>query len=182
MNVIKCKIDGLIIIEPTLFGDSRGYFFESFNEKKMNELGIKANFIQDNQSKSCHGVIRGLHYQLPPYARSKLVRVLAGEILDVCVDIRENSPSFGHYETIKLSSENQRQLFVPKGFAHGFSVLSETAVFSYKVDNFYSQELEEGIRWDDPQLNIDWHLPADEVRLSEKDKTQQDFANYESQF
>ena len=170
MNVIKSKIDGLLIIEPTLFGDFRGYFFESFSEKKMNELGIRANFIQDNQSKSCYGVIRGLHYQLPPFAQYKLVRVLSGEILDICVDIRESSPGFGHYEAIKLSSENQKQLFVPKGFAHGFSVLSETAIVMYKTDAYYNPQSERGIAFDDPELGINWQVDKEKMVVSEKDR------------
>ena len=170
MNVIKGKIEGLVIIEPKVYSDSRGYFFESFNEKKLNELGISTNFIQDNQSKSCYGVIRGLHYQLPPYAQSKLVRVLCGEILDVCVDIRENSPGFGCYEAIKLSAWNQKQLFVPKGFAHGFSILSESAVVMYKTDAYYHPESERGIAFDDPALGINWQIEREKMVVSDKDK------------
>lgn len=180
MNVIKSKIEGLLIIEPELYSDSRGYFFESFNQKKLNGQGLAENFVQDNQSKSCYGVIRGLHYQLPPYAQSKLVRVLSGEILDVCVDIRENSPSFGHYEAIKLSSENQKQLFVPKGFAHGFSVLSETAVVLYKTDAYYHPQSERGIAFDDPQLGIDWQIKKEKMVVSPKDRAHPSLA--EGQF
>ena len=155
---------------------------ESFSEKWFQQEIADTRFVQDNESKSSRGVLRGLHFQNPPMAQAKLVRVVQGEVLDVAVDLRKNSQTYGKHFSVVLSAENKKQLFVPRGFAHGFSVLSETAVFSYKVDNFYSQELEEGISWEDPDLNIDWHLPRDEVRLSEKDKTQQKFANYESQF
>lgn len=179
MNIIKGKIEGLLIIEPEVYRDTRGYFFESFNKKKLSAYGIKANFIQDNQSKSGYGVIRGLHYQLPPYAQSKLVRVLSGEILDVCVDIRENSPTFGHHMAIKLSSVNQKQLFVPQGFAHGFSVLSETAVVMYKTDAYYHPGAERGIAFDDPELAIDWQVDTDRMIVSEKDKAHPSLADGE---
>ena len=170
MNVIKSKIEGLLIIEPKVYSDSRGYFFESFNEKRLQEIGINTKFIQDNQSGSSYGVIRGLHYQLSPYAQSKLVRVLSGEILDVCVDIRENSPTFGSYEAIRLSSRNQKQLFVPKGFAHGFSVLSESATVMYKTDAYYHPESERGIAFDDPALGIDWQIKGNQMVVSDKDR------------
>lgn len=182
MKKTETGIEDLYVIEPTVHGDDRGYFMESFSEEWFKKEIADTHFVQDNESKSSRGVLRGLHFQNPPMAQAKLVRVVHGEVLDVAVDLRKNSPTYGKHFSVLLSAENKKQLFVPRGFAHGFSVLSETAVFSYKVDNFYSQELEEGIRWNDPELDIDWNLPADEIRLSEKDKAQQDFANYESQF
>lgn len=182
MKKTETGISNLYVIEPAVHGDERGYFMESFKEAWFKKEIADTHFVQDNESKSSRGVLRGLHFQNPPMAQAKLVRVVQGEVLDVAVDLRKNSPTYGQHFSIVLSAENKKQLFVPRGFAHGFSVLSETAIFSYKVDNFYSQELEEGIRWDDPNLNIDWHLKAEEVRLSEKDKSQQDFANFESQF
>ena len=169
MNVTKGKIDGLLIIEPKVYSDSRGYFYESFNEKRLCELGIKVRFIQDNQSESSYGVIRGLHYQLPPFAQSKLVRVLSGEILDVCLDIRENSPSFGQYEAFRLSSANKKQLFVPSGFAHGFSVLSDSATVLYKTDAYYHPASERGIAFNDPELSIDWEIEQTKMVVSDKD-------------
>lgn len=182
MKKTATGIEDLFVIEPTVHGDDRGYFMESFQEKWFQEEIANTRFVQDNESKSSRGVLRGLHFQNPPMEQAKLVRVVQGEVLDVVVDLRKSSPTYGKHFSVLLSAENKKQLFVPRGFAHGFSVLSETAVFSYKVDNLYSQEDEEGIRWDDPDLNIDWHLPLDEVRLSEKDKSQQDFADYQSQF
>lgn len=182
MKKTETGIADLYVIEPTVHGDDRGYFMESFSDAWFRKEITDTHFVQDNESKSSRGVLRGLHFQNPPMAQAKLVRVVQGEVLDVAVDLRKNSPTYGKHFSVLLSAENKKQLFVPRGFAHGFSVLSETAVFSYKVDNFYSQELEEGIRWDDPELKIDWHLPLHEVRLSEKDKSQQDFANYVSQF
>lgn len=170
MNFIKTKIKDVIIVEPRIFNDERGYFFESYNQKVFKEGGIDCNFVQDNQSKSSYGVIRGLHCQLGEHAQAKLVRVLQGKVLDVAVDIRRNSPTFGQYVAVELSDENQRQLFIPRGFLHGFSVLSETAVFSYKVDNFYCKESEFGIRYDAPEFNIDWQIPKDKVITSEKDR------------
>mgnify|MGYP001155380326 FL=1 len=170
MNFIKTKIKDVIIVEPRIFNDERGYFFESYNQKAFKEGGIDCNFVQDNQSKSSYGVIRGLHCQLGEHAQAKLVRVLQGKVLDVAVDIRRNSPTFGQYVAVELSDENQRQLFIPRGFLHGFSVLSETAVFSYKVDNFYCKESEFGIRYDAPEFNIDWQIPKDKVITSEKDR------------
>lgn len=182
MKKTATGIEDLWVIEPTVHGDDRGYFMESFSEEWFKNEITETHFVQDNESKSSRGVLRGLHFQNPPMGQAKLVRVVQGEVLDVAVDLRKKSPTYGKHFSVRLSAENKKQLFVPRGFAHGFSVLSETAVFSYKVDNFYSQELEEGIRWDDPSLNIDWLLPIDEIQLSEKDKTQQDFSSYESKF
>lgn len=170
MNIIKTDIEGVIIIEPKVFGDDRGYFFESFSQKEFEEKVCKTTFVQDNESKSKYGVLRGLHFQKPPYAQAKLVRVVKGKVLDVAVDIRKDSPTFGKHVTIELSEENKRQLFIPKGFAHGFAVLSEEAVFQYKCDNYYTPQAEGGILWNDPALNIDWKLPIEDVILSEKDK------------
>ncbi len=182
MNVIKTTIDDLVIVEPTLFNDSRGYFFESYNEKKLYALGIQTKFVQDNQSRSCYGVIRGLHYQLNPHAQSKLVRVLSGKILDVCVDLREDSPSYGQHEAIILSSENQRQLFIPRGFAHGFSVLSDEAVVLYKADACYHPESERGIAFDDPSLKIAWQVDPGKRLVSDKDKVHPTLAEAELNF
>lgn len=169
MNVITTSLDGVVIIEPRVFGDERGYFFESFSEKEFNEKVRPVKFVQDNQSKSCYGVLRGLHFQLPPYAQSKLVRCVAGRILDVAVDIRRGSPTFGQHVAVELSAQNYRQLFVPRGFAHGFSVLSEEAVVQYKCDNYYAPQHEGSVMWNDPALAIDWLIPADKVVLSPKD-------------
>ena len=171
MKVIKTNIDGVLIIEPTVFGDSRGYFFESYNKQRFNEAtGLDIDFVQDNQSKSCYGVLRGLHFQKPPYAQSKLVRCVRGRVLDVAVDIRRSSPTFGKYVAVELTEDNHRQLFIPHGFAHGFVVLSEEAIFQYKCDNFYHKESEGAIAWNDPGINIDWTIPFDDVILSDKDK------------
>lgn len=170
MNFIKTKIDGVIIVEPRIFNDERGYFFESYNKQSFSESGIACEFVQDNQSKSSYGVIRGLHCQLGEYAQAKLVRVLHGKVLDVAVDIRTNSPTFGQYVAVELSADNQKQLFIPRGFLHGFSVLSETAIISYKVDNFYCKASEFGIRYDSPEFNIDWQIPEDKIITSEKDR------------
>ena len=171
MEVIKTALDGVVIIEPTVFGDSRGYFFESYNKQRFNEAtGLDIDFVQDNQSKSCYGVLRGLHFQKPPYAQSKLVRCVRGKVLDVAVDIRKSSPTFGKYVAVELTEDNHRQLFIPHGFAHGFVVLSEEAIFQYKCDNFYHKESEGAIAWNDPEINIDWTIPFDEVMLSDKDK------------
>lgn len=169
MNFIPCHIPGLLLIEPKLFADSRGYFFESFNEALFHQHGITCRFVQDNQSKSSYGVIRGLHYQLKPHAQAKLVRVLDGKILDVAVDIRKGSPTYGQHFSVELSSENNKQLWLPAGFAHGFSVLSETAVVLYKCDQFYNKASESGIRFDDTELNIDWKVSHNEAVISEKD-------------
>lgn len=170
MNFIKTKIDGVFIVEPRVFADSRGYFFESYNMKDFIQNGINANFVQDNQSKSSYGVIRGLHSQMGQYAQAKLVRVLRGTVLDVAVDARPGSPTFGQHVAVELSAENNRQLYIPRGMLHGFSVLSDRAVFAYKCDNFYNKESELGICFDDPDLAIDWRIPADKVIVSEKDK------------
>ena len=170
MKVIGTEIEGVFILEPRVFGDDRGYFFESFSLKHFEEKVSKTVFVQDNESKSCYGVVRGLHFQKPPYAQSKLVRVVKGRVLDVAVDIRKGSPTFGKHAAVELSEENKRQFFVPRGFAHGFAVLSEEAVFQYKCDNFYAPESEGALVWNDPDLGIDWRIPAAEVILSEKDK------------
>ena len=170
MGFIQTGLPGLIIIEPTVFKDSRGYFFESYNENSFKAAGIDIKFVQDNQSKSAYGVIRGLHYQLAPYAQTKLVRVLSGAILDVVVDIRKGSPSFNQVFAIELSADNNKQLLVPKGFAHGFSVLSETAEVLYKCDAFYHKESEAGIVFNDADLAIDWQVPAGRSIVSDKDR------------
>src|SRR6187431_998416 len=169
MNIEKTPIQDLVIINPTVFEDSRGYFFEAYNKAKFLENGIAYNFIQDNQSFSKRGVIRGLHLQDKPFAQAKLVRVLQGEILDVAVDLRKNSPTYGQHVSVILSAENKKQLMVPHGFAHGFSVLSETASVMYKVDQLYHKESERGIRYDDPTLAIDWQVSQEEVIVSDKD-------------
>ena len=170
MFISKTKIPGLIIIAPPVFSDSRGYFFESFSQREFTEQIADTHFVQDNESKSTYGVLRGLHFQRPPYAQAKLVRVVHGRILDVAVDIRKGSPTFGQYVAVELSADNKRQLFIPRGFAHGLSVLSEEAIVSYKCDNYYAPQYEGAILWNDPQLNIDWQLPAEHIILSEKDK------------
>lgn len=170
MNFIKTEIDGVVIVEPRVFTDSRGYFFESYNEAEFHKNGITNKFVQDNQSKSSYGVVRGLHCQLGEHAQAKLVRVLSGRVLDVAVDIRPGSPTFGKHVAVELSDENQRQLFIPRGFLHGFSVLSETAIFAYKCDNLYCPAAEFGIRFDDPEIGVDWRVPADKIITSEKDR------------
>ena len=171
MNVIKTEIEGLLILEPKIFGDSRGYFYESYNKQRFEEVtGLNINFVQDNQSKSCYGVLRGLHFQTPPYAQSKLVRCVKGQILDISVDIRKSSPTFGKYIAVELNENNHRQLFIPHGFAHGFVVLSDEAIFQYKCDNFYHKESEGAVAWNDPEININWTIPFDDVILSDKDK------------
>ena len=170
MKVIDTGIEGLVILEPQVFGDDRGYFFESFSLKRFEEKVSKTVFVQDNESKSKYGVLRGLHYQLPPYTQAKLVRVVKGRVLDVAVDIRKGSPTFGKHVAVELSEENKLQFFLPKGFAHGFAVLSEEAVFQYKCDEYYAPDHEGAIRYDDPELGIDWRLPAGDIILSEKDK------------
>lgn len=169
MEVIKSDIEGVVIIEPRLFEDSRGYFFESFSEREFVEKVCNTHFVQDNESKSSYGVVRGLHFQRPPHAQSKLVRVVEGSVLDIAVDIRHGSPTFGRYVAVELSAENHRQLFIPRGFAHGFAVLSEKAVFQYKCDNYYAPQSEGAIAWNDPAIGIDWRIPADKVILSAKD-------------
>jgi dTDP-4-dehydrorhamnose 3,5-epimerase len=170
MNFINTNIEGLIIIEPNVFGDSRGYFFETFQKEAFKLKVSETNFIQDNESKSTKGVLRGLHFQLPPFAQAKLVRVIEGEVLDVAVDLRKNSKTYGQHLTMHLSGENKKQLFIPRGFAHGFIVLSETAIFSYKVDNLYSPKHDSGILFNDEDLNIDWIMENESIILSEKDK------------
>lgn len=171
MNFISTKLSGCIIIEPKIIYDDRGYFMESFNEKLFQEnINQKVHFVQDNQSFSSKGVLRGLHYQTGEHAQAKLVRVLSGEVLDIAVDLREESETFGQYEAVLLSAENQRQFFIPRGFAHGFLVLSEVATFFYKCDNFYNKESEGGIIYNDPQLNIDWRFPEEELFISAKDQ------------
>lgn len=171
MRLIETKLKDCFIIEPNVFADDRGYFFESYNEEKFNKaLGQNINFVQDNESFSSKGVLRGLHFQKGEFAQAKLVRVIKGEVLDVAVDLRPDSPSFGKYESVVLTGENKKQFFVPRGFAHGFVVLSDTAIFSYKCDNFYNKESEGGLIFNDKTLNIDWKLPESECLLSEKDK------------
>ena len=170
MKVLDTGIEGLKIIEPDVFHDERGYFFESYNAERYAAAGITTMFVQDNESKSGFGVLRGLHFQKPPYAQSKLVRVVKGAVLDIAVDIRKGSPTFGQHVAVELNEDNHRQFFIPRGFAHGFVVLTDEAVFQYKCDNFYSPESECAIAWDDPALGIDWKVPADSIILSEKDK------------
>lgn len=169
MKVIKTAIEDVVIIEPDVFGDSRGYFFESYSQKKFDEQVRPVKFVQDNESKSKYGVLRGLHFQKGRDAQSKLVRVVKGRVLDVAVDIRKGSPTFGKYVAVELTEDNHRQLFVPRGFAHGFSVLSEEAIFQYKCDNLYAPHAEGAIAWNDPDINIDWQLPTEDVLLSAKD-------------
>ena len=170
MEVIKTDIEGVVIIEPRIFKDERGYFYESFSQREFEEKVCRTTFVQDNQSKSSYGVLRGLHFQKPPYCQSKLVRCIKGAVLDVAVDIRKGSPTFGKYVAVELTEDNHRQFFVPRGFAHGFAVLSEEAVFQYKCDNFYNKESEGSVAWNDPELAIDWRIPLDKVLLSEKDR------------
>jgi dTDP-4-dehydrorhamnose 3,5-epimerase len=170
MKIVKTKIEGVVVIEPCFFRDERGYFFESFNQREFEEKVCKTVFVQDNESKSSYGVVRGLHFQKPPFAQSKLVRVVKGSVLDVAVDIRKDSPTFGQHVAVELTGDNHRQLLIPRGFAHGFSVLSEDVIFQYKCDNFYAPQYEGAIAWDDPDLGIDWQIPANKVLLSEKDK------------
>ena len=169
MKVIETGIEGVLILEPRVFEDSRGYFFESFNQEEFEIAVGQVNFVQDNESKSSYGVVRGLHFQKGEYAQAKLVRVVNGSVLDVAVDIREGSPTFGKHVAVELTGENHLQLFLPRGIAHGFSVLSEEAVFQYKCDNFYCPSAEGAIAWDDPDIGIDWRIPRDKVILSAKD-------------
>ena len=170
MKITKTAIDGVVIIEPQVFEDARGYFFESWNKAKMAEAGLDYDFIQDNQSKSCYGTIRGIHYQKGEFSQAKLVRVLQGTVLDVAVDLRKDSKTFGQHVAVELSAENNRQLMIPRGFGHGFSVLTPTAVFAYKCDNVYNKASEAGIRFDDPDLKIDWKVKPEEAVLSDKDR------------
>ena len=169
MKVIKTSIEDVVIIEPDVFGDARGYFFESYSQKRFDEQVRPVKFVQDNESKSRYGVLRGLHFQKGKDAQSKLVRVVKGRVLDVAVDIRRASPTFGKYVAVELSEDNHRQLFIPRGFAHGFAVLSETAVFQYKCDNLYAPQSEGAIAWNDPEIGIDWGLKAEDILLSAKD-------------
>lgn len=170
MNVIQTSIPEVLIIEPKVFYDARGYFMESFSERIFEEKVFSTRFVQDNESKSSYGVLRGLHYQLPPFAQSKLVRVLQGSVLDVAVDIRKGSPTFGKYVATELTDSNKLMMLIPRGFAHGFVVLSEECIFQYKCDSYYSPSHEGTIRWDDPSINIDWRIPQKEIFLSDKDK------------
>lgn len=169
MNVIQTEIPGVVILEPRVFGDGRGYFFEAWSKRSFDEAVGPVDFVQDNESRSCHGVVRGLHFQRGEHAQAKLVWVIRGTVLDVAVDIRRASPTFGRHVAVELSGENHRQLFIPKGFAHGFAVLSDEAVFQYKCDAFYAPESEGAVRWDDPALGIDWRIPREQVILSGKD-------------
>jgi dTDP-4-dehydrorhamnose 3,5-epimerase len=182
MPFITTDIADLLIFEPTVYKDERGYFFEAYNEQTFHKQEITSHFVQDNQSFSRYGVIRGLHYQLDPHAQAKLIRVLQGRILDVAVDLRRSSPTYGQHVSVELSDENQRQLLVPRGFAHGFSVLSETAAVFYKCDAFYHKASEGGIRYDDPQLNIDWQIPAGKAIVSSKDLELPVFAQCRNNF
>lgn len=177
------EIPDIVILEPVVHGDERGYFVETFRQDLFErELGYSVNFIQDNESKSLKGVLRGLHFQLPPFAQSKLIRVIEGVVLDVAVDIRHGSPTYGRHVAIELSGNNKKQVFVPRGFAHGFIVLSETAIFAYKVDNYYSAEHDRGIRYNDSELGIDWQIPTEQIQLSDKDRHQPDLKEVAGSF
>lgn len=182
MEVIKTDIEGLVIIEPRIFNDDRGYFYESFSQQEFEEKVCNTVFVQDNQSKSSYGVLRGLHFQKAPFAQSKLVRVVKGAVLDVAVDIRKGSPTYGKHIAVELTEENHRQLFIPRGFAHGFVVLSEEVIFQYKCDNFYSKESEGSLMFNDADLNINWMIPEEKAILSEKDKHHQLFKDFDSPF
>ena len=182
MNVIKTAIDGVFIIEPRIFKDSRGYFFESFSQREFDEKVGKITFVQDNESKSSYGVMRGLHFQRPPYTQSKLVRCVKGSVLDVAVDIRKGSPTYGQHVAVELTEESHLSVFIPKGFAHGFAVLSETAVFQYKCDEFYHPEADGGISIIDDTLNIDWRIPIDKAILSDKDTKHPLLKDFDSPF
>ena len=182
MEVIKTDIEGLVIIEPKVFKDARGYFFESFSQREFEEKVRKVNFVQDNESMSSYGVMRGLHFQRPPYTQSKLVRCVKGSVLDVAVDIRKGSPTYGKHVAVLLTEDNHRQFFVPRGFAHGFAVLSETAVFQYKCDNFYAPQADGGINIKDESLGLDWQIPVENVVLSEKDLKHLCLADFDSPF
>ena len=182
MKFTKTNIEGLIIIEPIVFGDERGYFLETYNEKEFEEFIGKISFVQDNESKSSKGVLRGLHFQKPPFDQAKLVRCIEGEVLDVAVDIRKNSKTYGQHVAVLLSGENKRQLFVPRGFAHGFLVLSDTATFAYKVDNTYAPDHDAGLRWNDKELNIRWGIEDSEIMVSKKDAKLPFFSKFESPF
>lgn len=182
MEVIKTAIEGVVIIEPKIFGDSRGYFFESFSQRVFEEKVRKINFVQDNESMSSYGVMRGLHFQAPPFTQSKLVRCVKGAVLDVAVDIRKGSPTYGQHVAVELTEDNHRQFFVPRGFAHGFAVLSETAIFQYKCDNFYAPQADGGISIKDDSLGIDWKIPTENALLSEKDTLHECLKDFDSPF
>lgn len=182
MNFIKTDIDGVYIIEPKIWPDARGYFFESYNKKVFDEAGLIYDFVQDNQSKSSYGTIRGLHFQKGEFSQAKLVRAIEGTVLDVAVDLRAGSKTFGKHVAVELSAENNRQLMIPRGFAHGFSVLSETAVFTYKCDNVYNKASEGGLMWNDKDIGIDWKIPADKVILSDKDRKHPSLKEFEPCF
>lgn len=182
MRFLRTKIKDLIILEPKIFGDHRGYFIESYNKKKFEDIVGKVSFVQDNESKSLKGVLRGFHFQKPPYDQAKLVRCIEGKVLDVAVDLRNGSKTFGEHVAVELSSENKKQLFVPRGFAHGFLVLSKSAIFSYKVDNVYAPDYDSGIRWNDPMLNIPWGIDESEILVSEKDSKLPFFSELKSPF
>jgi len=182
MKVTETSIKGLLIIEPRIFPDGRGYFFESYSKAKFADAGIGVEFVQDNQSVSHKGAVRGLHAQFAPYAQAKLVRVVQGRVLDIAVDVRKNSPTYGKYETIELSSDNQLQFFIPEGFLHGFATLADDTIFAYKVNNYYSKECETGVRWNDPTLNIDWGIAGTDALVSPKDEVLPLFDEYKSPF
>ncbi len=182
MKFIQTEIPEVVILEPNVFGDHRGYFLESYNQAEFNKNIGNVAFVQDNESKSSRGVLRGLHFQKPPFAQAKLVRCIEGVVLDVAVDLRKNSPTYGKHVAVELSGDNKRQLFVPRGFAHGFVVLSDSATFAYKVDNTYAPAEEDGLLWNDADLNIDWKIDAREIQLSGKDKELKAFASFESPF
>lgn len=182
MNVIKTDIEGVVILEPRIFKDARGYFFESFSQREFEEKVCPTTFVQDNESYSTYGVIRGLHFQKPPYTQAKLVRVIQGKVLDVAVDLRKSSATYGQHVAVELSGDNHRQLFIPHGFAHGFAVLSDEVLFQYKCDNYYAPQSEGGIRWNDPELKIDWKIPAEKIILAEKDTKHPLFKDYLSDF
>ena len=182
MEIIKTGIEGLLILEPRIFKDARGYFFESFSQREFEEKVGPVHFVQDNESMSSYGVMRGLHFQRPPYTQSKLVRCVSGRVLDVAVDLRQGSPTYGQHVAVELTAENHRQFFIPKGFAHGFAVLSETAVFQYKCDEFYHPEADDGISILDKSLGIDWRIPMDKAILSDKDTRHGMLADFQSPF
>lgn len=182
MNIIKTSIEGLAIIEPRIFTDARGYFFESYSKKLFDEKVARVDFVQDNESKSAYGVIRGLHFQMPPHPQAKLVRCVKGAVLDVAVDIRKGSPTYGRHVAVELTEDNHRQFFIPHGFAHGFAVLSKSAVFQYKCDDYYHPETEGGISLFDSSLGIDWHIDLDEAVLSEKDRHHSTLKEFDSPF
>lgn len=181
MKVIETEIKGLLVVEPDVYGDSRGYFLESFSQKRFRDMtGLDVEFVQDNESLSSYGVVRGLHFQREPYAQAKLVRVVKGCVRDVAVDLRVGSPTFGRHLVIELSGENHRQVFIPRGFAHGFSVLSQEAVFQYRCDRYYAPESEGGIAWNDPELDIDWGIPEEDMIISRKDQNNPSFKDFKA--